>query len=285
MPVPLADALRPHVAGLPSARDVLDGFRRHELLTRATALAFNALIALIPLSLFAAALAGMLSLQEAWTNNLAPDIARHVSHPSFQVLDRAVRNVLGHQRLFWVSGGLALAVWEISGGVRGLMDALDAIYGTRARRTLRQRLFTSAWLGAAWGALVLATVVVVRFGPLVLHHPGPVVAFATGVVRYLLAAALLTLGVGLLVHHAPARPQPLGWVTFGSALVVVAWLVTWSAYGFYVTQIASYGSIFGAFAVVFVLMTVLFLSAVVLLGGTLVDALTRDGAARRRRAA
>lgn len=283
--IPLAAALhRRPLVGVPSLADVRDGFNRHELLTRASAIAFQALFALIPFLLFALALGGLVSLDTTWSHDIAPDLRHNVSPAVFTVLDDTVRNVAGHKRLFWVTAGLALTVWELSGAVRGIMDSLDSIYESPRRRTFAERLWTSAWLGTAIGACLLASIVVVRFGPLVVNGTGPVLGVLLAVVRYVIAAALLVLGVGLLLHHAPTVRQPLGWISLGSGAIVVAWLVTWSVYAFYLTDIASYGSIFGAFALVIVLLTFLYMSSIVLLGGALVDALARGHSGRGAKA-
>jgi membrane protein len=274
--IPLAAALHRRPLALPSVSEVRDGFDRHELLTRASAIAFQALFALVPFLLFALALGGLVSLDTTWSRDIAPDLRPNVSPAVFTVLDDTVRNVAGHKRVFWVTGGLALTVWELSGAVRGIMDSLDSIYGARRRRSLRERLWTSAWLGTAIGACLLAAIVAVRFGPLLVGGAGPVAGVAVAIVRYLVAAGLLVLGVGLLLHHAPTARQPLGWISLGSGAIVVAWLVTWSLYAVYLADIASYGSIFGAFALVIVLLTFLYMSSIVLLAGALVDALVRS---------
>ena len=59
------------------------------------------------------------------------------------------------------------------------------------------------------------------------------------------ALALLTTAVWVLLRFAPAHPGPHRWVSFGSALCVIAWVGTSVVFGIYVTDIADYGSIFG----------------------------------------
>jgi len=267
-------ARRPPAPRLPALAEIAEGFHRHELLVRASGIAFRLLFTLIPFVLFVLALAGALSLDSLWTQDLAPNIAPKVSPQVYDILDSTVRKVLGGRQLFWVTAGFALTLWEASAAVRAVMQALDAIYGSRKRRPLVERLLTSAWLALATGACVIGAAAALRFGP---HLVGGI---AGALARYLVAAALLWLAVGLLVRFADAAPQPLRWVSFGSALVVVGWLITWSAYGFYVTSVADLGSAFGAFAVVIVLVTFLQLSATVLLTGTLLDALVREDVAR-----
>lgn len=81
----------------------------------------------------------------------------------------------------------------------------------------------------------------------------------------------------LLLRFAPAHPGPQRWISFGSGLCVIAWVGTSLVFGFYVTQIADYSSIFGSLATVFVLLTYLYVSAVSFLIGAEVDALVREG--------
>jgi membrane protein len=250
---------------IPPLGDVVEGFRAHELLIRASGIAFRTLFALIPLTLFALALAGTLSLESLWTDHLAPEIAPKVSPSMYDVLNTTAAGVLGSRQLFWMTAGFALLIWELAAATRAVMRSLDRIYhGRDEERPLRERVLTSVWLGLAAGACVLAAGAVLQLAPI------------PGILRYLLAAAALWLTVVLLVRFGPAEPQPLGWISFGSTLVVVGWLVTWTIYGLYLTHIADVGSAFGAFAAVIVLMTFLQLSASVLLAGALIDSLVRE---------
>lgn len=94
--------------------------------------------------------------------------------------------------------------------------------------------------------------------------------------RWPLALALLLAVVTLLVAYAPSDHQPPQWVTFGSAVVVAAWVVTSLAFGIYLTAVADYGSIFGALATIVVGLTYLYLAATAVLVGAQLDALVRE---------
>src|SRR3954469_6987094 len=232
---------RPLAPPLPSIAEVADGIRRHELITRASAIAFRVLYAAIPFAMFVLAAAGLLQLESLWTKDLAPEIAPHVSSAVFAVLDDVAVNALTGQRVFWVTIGFALAVWEVSSAVRVVQGCLDDIYGVRRRRSFAERFPTSLWLGSLCGLLVLAAIADLRLGALVARGP------LGAIVRYVVAAALLWACVTALARFAPAERRPMQWVTFGSTLVVAGWLVSWSIYGLYLTQLAEVGSVFGAF--------------------------------------
>jgi membrane protein len=257
-------------------RDVIDGFGRHDLLTYASAIAFQVLFAVIPFACFVLALLSFLQGEGLWTTHLGPQVEDHVSAAAFTVIDDTVRNVFEQKRGFWLTGGLLIAVWEISAAVRAVMGALDSIQGSRRRRPYRERLITSVALAVVGGACILGALVVVRLGPVIFgSRPGAFLSVVSIVARWGVAVTLLAIAVGLIVRYAPAKTRPVRWVSLGTALVVTAWALGAAGYGLYVTQIADYGSVFGALSVVIVLMTFLYLSSIAFLAGIYVDELVR----------
>lgn len=259
-------------------RAIAKAVDEHDILTYASAIAFQILTAIVPLLLFAFALIGFLNLDDLWSSEIAPTVKQSVSPDVYRVIASAVDRVLHHKQGFWLTLGVAITLWETSGAVRAVMGVLDRIYVVEEDRTRRRRFLVSFELSIGVGALFIVAGVILRFAPRVLglahaHGIGAVAAFA---VRYGLAAAVLTMAVGLLVRHAPACHQPWHWVSRGSLIIVGAWLVTTTAFGFYLAHVAEYGSIFGELASVFVLLSYLYMSAVAFLLGVQFDAMTRD---------
>jgi membrane protein len=126
---------------------------------------------------------------------------------------------------------------------------------------------------------VLAALVIVRFGTAILglENAGWLADAVLFLVRWGAALALLSTAVWVLLRFAPAHPGPHRWVSFGSGLCVIAWVGTSIVFGFYATDVADYGSIFGSLATAFLLMTYLYLSACAFLIGAQVDAIVRRG--------
>jgi membrane protein len=257
-------------------RELFDSFSRRDLLLYASAVSFKVLASIVPFLLFGLGLLGFLNLGSVWSTDVASQIKPHVSKAAFTVIDDTVTKVLTQKQVFWVTGGFALAIWEISGGMRASMDALNRIYEADEQRSWRRRLGVSILLALALAFLVLAALAVVWAGPLLYGDVGGVVAALLLLARWALAAALLTLAVGLTVRFAPHAPeQPAGWVSFGSALVVGSWIVASVLFGLYIRYAASYGSIFGSLATAWVLMSYVYLSAIVFFAGVQVDAIIR----------
>jgi membrane protein len=253
---------------------LLAGFDRNDLLTFACAIAFKLLFALIPLALFALGLMGGTGVQGTWTSSLAPQLHKVTSPDAFRLIDDTVRRVLAHRQLFWSTAGGLLAAWEMSGAVRGTMDVLDRVYGTRSERSFWRRMAVSIGLAAALIVLLLGATAAMELAPRLL--PGPVVAIA----RWPVTVALLWAAITLVMRQAPAHDRPAGRVTFGATLVVIAWLGTSAVFAWYLTALADYGSVFGALATVVVLLTYLYISTTALLTGVQVDALIQRARSR-----
>jgi len=258
-------------------------FREHELLRDAGAIAFRLFLSIVPLTLFGIAMLGFLNLEDVWRQDVAPDFHREVSSAAFNLIDDTVNKVLTQKQGFWLTLGAVIAVWEVSGAVRMAMKSLNAIYGTEERRTLGRELLVSVALAGAIIVLVLGAVLTVKLGPLAieaLFGDSAVAAVVGFVVRWASAVVLLALAVGLVVRAGPDKARPIGWVTFGTTLVIVGWVGMSLLFGLYLTELADYGSIFSSLATVFVALEYVFLSSVIFLGGLVLDAAARQRSRR-----
>ncbi len=255
--------------------EVTRGYREHDLLTFAGAIAFQVLFAIIPLTLLGLGLLSGLGLDEQWTSVWAPAARDAMSPHAFALVDDTVRTVLEQQQLFWITAGMALAVWKISSTTRTIMDVFDRIYDSDCERTFAERMRVSLLLGAAVAVLLLAATACALLGDHALRALG-IDSGAIAWLRWPVALALLFGVIALLVAHAPAERQHAQWVGFGSLVVVVAWIGTSLALAWYVSAIASYGSIFGALATVVVSLLYLYAGSIAVLTGAQLDALVRD---------
>jgi membrane protein len=258
-------------------RQVITGMEEQDLLTFASAIAFQVLTALLPLALLVLSIMGFLQLDDVWTKDLAPQVKDQVSPNVFKVIDDVARHTLGSKQGWWLTIGVVFTLWQTSGVARAIMGALSRVYGGGEDRPFVRRYLTSFALGIAVTACVLGALTIVRFGGhiLGLDDAGWAGKTLLIVAQWGSALALLTTAVWVLLRFAPAHPGPHGWISFGSALCVLAWVGTSAVFGFYVTDVADYGSIFGSLATAFLLMTYLYVSACAFLIGAEVDAIVR----------
>jgi membrane protein len=269
-----ARALSPRAA----THAILAGFKENDLLTYASAISFQVVFALVPLALLALGLLGTFGLSGWWSGDAAHTVRDNVSAPVYHVIDDTVRKILAHRQLFWVTLGAAIAVWEVSGAMRATMQVLNRVYGVEEKRSFGRKLWESVVLSTAVTFMLLLAAAVVKVGPHAaksLVGDGTAVAVLSFLASWGAAVALLFLVVAIVVRFAPDTRRPVRWVTFGGVLVIAGWIGMSLLYGFYITQLADYASVFGSLAVVMVTMSYIYLSAIVFLSGVQLDSLIR----------
>ena len=94
-------------------------FAKHELLTYASALAFQVLKSLIPLSLLGIALLGAVGRRDVWTKHIAPALKSRLDPPIYHAIDYAVEKIFASNSTGLILFSAALTVWFVSAGVRG----------------------------------------------------------------------------------------------------------------------------------------------------------------------
>jgi membrane protein len=256
--------------------ELVDGFKENDLLTYASAISFQILTALIPFALFVLAIAGLLHASDVWRDHLEPGIRANVSPDVFGVINGAVTKVFTGQRVLWATLGGGLALWQVSGAIRAVMGALAGIYAAPAERPFIRRYSISFVLSIEVGGCFVLVGLCLLFAPFFFTaHHGFVPVVAGWLIRWTLVIGLLLLIVVTLVRHAPARPQKMPWVSLGAGIVIGLWVLVSLGFYLYLTDLASYESVFGSLAAVIVAMAYLYMSTTVFLFGAQLDAIIR----------
>jgi membrane protein len=256
-------------------------FDEHDILTYASAIAMQAFIAGIALVLLMLGVLHETGEEQVWTNRVAPAVQAHVLEPVFAGINATVLTVFSGSSAGLIAFASLLAIWEVSGVVRACTGALDRIYGTTDDRPWWLRVPISWGLATALTAALLGAIALTMLARSTVHGSWGV-PFA--VARWLGAVLLIGGAFELLVRFAPAERRPKRWVTAGTALVVVAWIVQSLIFAWYVRSVANFRTPIGSLAVVFVVANYVYIGAIVLLVAMELDEqLRKDAASPRRR--
>lgn len=192
-------------------------------------------------------------------NLIASQVFRLVAAPS---------DALGWATAF----SIALALWSCRAGVAALVGGLNAIAGQRMRNGVWQ-MMVALMLTVALVVLAIVALTVVVIVPVLLAFI-PVAnstAWLLEGLRWLIAFAVLIMGLSLLYRFGPARHGSRGrWITVGAVVVVVLWVAASAGLSFYLNNFASYNEVYGSIGAVIGLLLWLYVSAyLILLGAAL----------------
>jgi len=165
---------------------------------------------------------------------------------------------------------IAIAFWSANSGVVALFDALNVIYKERERRSL-VRLYGTTFLftlGAIGFGVAATTAVVVI--PVLLNLVGlsSLSDRLLSIARWPILLILVVLGLALIYRYGPSRHEAKWrWVTWGSALATLLWMLGSMAFSWYVASFDSYNRTYGSLGAGVGFMTWMWLSIVIVLLG------------------
>jgi membrane protein len=227
----------------------------------------------VPLALVALAGLSVVGERSIYTQHIAPALRRHLSSDAFAIADRTATKVMEGHALFWMTIGLGITLWGVGAALRTMITPLNAIYGARETRSWARRLLISLEGGLVVIVCVYTAAIVVLGGRLV--HPHGVAAAAFFLLRWLVALALLLSTIAVIIRLVPATKRPVRWITVGSVLSAVCWVVATLGFGAYISAV-SYASFYGGLGSVILLLIYLHVSAIAFLLGVSVDSQLRE---------
>ena len=259
----------------------VDLFNKHKLLDHASSISFAVLKALVPLTLLGLGVLGVVGQRHVWRDTIFPALKQHVQPATGQAIDTAVEKIFSQDSIGLIVFASILALWYISGSVRGVMGATNAIYECEETRSWKVRYPLSIGLAAGIAACLIGSTLAVLAGP-ALFSSG-VVGVAVDIGRWLVAAVLLTVAVGLLFRYAPVEPRSKGWVSGGSILVILAWIAASMIFRLLVTTLLNFKTATGSLGVFLVLTGYVYTSSIIFLVGVELDELLRADAVKGQR--
>lgn len=160
---------------------------------------------------------------------------------------------------------IALAVWTASSGMAHLTEAVNQAYDEKDERGfLARRALSLVFTLGAVVLIVVVTVATTIIGPWLTDVTG---SSAVGwIARAFIAGATFMLALSVLYKVGPNRDDPKWqWVSVGSTLAVVMWLIASFAFQVWVSNFGSYNETYGSLAAVVILLLWLFITSFVVL--------------------
>lgn len=269
----------PHMKGLRLHRVMVrtvTEFVDDEMSTYASALAYQMLFSLFPFILFLIALIGFLHLPDffSWlrlqSELVLPPQALEQVNPVIDQLQQSKGGLL--------SVGIVIALWTASAGVRLMMSAMNAAYDVVEGRPAWKRFPLSIFYTIGIAGMLLIAAALMVLGPQVMGWIASQVGLEDfivtlwTIVRWPVVVILLMMAVALIYYVMPDVKQEFRFITPGSVLAVVVWIIASLGFGLYVKMFANYNAMYGSIGAIIVLLLYFYISAAVLLLGAEMNA-------------
>jgi membrane protein len=256
-------------------------FYDDQMTHHAAALTYYGLMSLFPAALLGLSLLGLLG-QYPDTYNAIINYLEDVAPESVvEPLDRSLRSALqstGAATTAFVVG-IVVALYGTTGALEAARRALNVVFEVESGRGFVRRKLVDVVSTFVLMALALASLILVfvgggfaedLFGFIGL---GPTVVDIWNVARWPIALLVAMLVFAYIYYVTPdVEHRAFRWLTPGAVVGVLVWLLASFGLSTYLTQVATVGEVYGAFASAIVLLLWLWLTNVSLLFGAELNA-------------
>jgi membrane protein len=253
--------------------------RDDEITVWAAALTYFGILSIFPALLALVSILGLFG--QSATQPLLDNLSTMAPGPAKEILEGALKSLQSSQGaagvLFFV--GLGGALWSASGYVAAFMKAANVIYDVGEGRPIWKTLPVRVGVTVVTVLLLaVSAVAVVVTGPLA-QQAGDVIGVGSAAVtawdiaKWPVLLLIVSFLFALLYWASPNVRHPrFRWVSIGSIVAVLLWIVASAAFAFYVANFGSYNKTYGALGGVVCFLVWLWLSNIVILVGAELDA-------------
>jgi membrane protein len=265
---------------------VFGEFMDDNVLDSAAALAYYFFFALFPLIFFLIAILGIVGGQ-SMGNSLVDQITRMMPGSASQLVHTTVQKTLQSSGGGKLGFGVVVALYSASAGMSAMIAALDSVFEVRETRSWIKTKALALGLTLFNGFLIVVGLVMLLYGGTIVEHVigGGWVTMLVKVAQYPVAIVFLLLSYSVLYYFAPNIEHPhWEWVTPGSAVGVLLWLLAAFALREYLHLSNSY-STYGLIGGVMILLLWFYVTGLAILIGGEVNSEIEKAAGDRQKAA
>ena len=256
-------------------RRVWSEMQEDEVTGRAAQLSYYFLLALFPALLFLTSLLGYFAGEDS---DLRVSLFRYLSAvlpgEATEIISKTVTEVTQNSGGGKLSFGILATVWAASNGMGAISESLNTAYDVKETRPWWRTRLVAVGLTLALSLLIITALVLVLYG----HDLAELVAgkfglgeafeWAWKIVQWPVVLAFVMLAFALIYYFAPDLEDPdWKWVTPGSLIAVVLWLIVSFAFKTYLSYFNSYSATYGSLGAVIILMLWFYFTGLAILVG------------------
>jgi membrane protein len=262
----------------------------NEIMTRAAAVSFYAMLALVPflglvLSIVVDLmpdLRGPSGTTIAFANKTVGEL-RQTSQSIFpreayEVFEAQISRLQKQPKAGIISLSLAVTLWLASSLFVAIIDAMNRIYGVNETRSFLKLRLTAIVMTIVQAIILVGSLLMIVAGEEIVTWMGvrpPASALATAI-QWMVVLIMVLLSFALSFYVGPDADQPWEWITPGSLAGALVFLLVSLGFRLYVQNFANYDKTYASLGGVMVLLVWFWVSSLVLLSAAQMNEVIED---------
>ena len=243
----------------------------------AAQLAYYFFLALFPALLFLLAIISFVPIENLM-DTITGNLARVAPSDVLKLVQDQILKIAQDKDGGLLTLGMLGTIWSTSSGMTAIIDTLNQAYDIHEGRSWWKVRLTAVGLTVALAVFIVGSTVLVVAGPAIADklaasfHLGAAFALTWKILQWPVVFALVAVGIGIIYYYAPDAEQEWIWITPGSILATLLWIVVSLGFKFYVSNFGSYNATYGTIGGVIVLLLWFYVSALAVLFGAELNA-------------
>ena len=239
--------------------------------------AYYFFFALFPALLFVIAVASFFPLQ-GLIDNVVTMIARIAPSDVVKIITDSMLALSKQNSGGVLTFAFLVTIWSSSGAMVSIITTLNTAYDVTESRPWWKTRITAIGLTIGIAVFIIASMFLIIAGPTLAQslatrmQLGPAFTWTWMVLQWPVVFALVASAIGLVYYFAPDVEQDWIWITPGSILATVLWLVVSLGLKFYYQLMPNANAAYGTIGAVMVLMLWFYVSGLALLLGAELNA-------------
>lgn len=238
---------------------------------RASAIAFSFFMALFPFALFLLNLIPFIPL-ENFQNDFLTFVSKSVPTNTFDAIETILKDILNNSYNGLLSSGFLLSVFLMSNGINALLDGFELSKNISEKRGYFHQYAIAIVLSLIIAFLILLTVAILIFIAVFIHQVETQSGYVSKIplietIRYLFVVLMILFITSALYKFGTRESKHISFISYGSVMTTVLFLLTSNLFGIYVEKFARYNELYGSIGTLLVMMFYIWLNCILILLG------------------
>jgi len=243
------------------------------MMNRASALAFNFMLAFFPATIFLFTLIPFIPIHNFQQSllNLLSTVLPHNAYLAFQT---TIEYIVKIHNVKLLSLGFVTALYFATNGITNLMRAFNKSSLVIEKRTWWERRAIAIALTVVISISLLAAIIVLIAGETAISYlkshidtKGHFWFYVVAIARWIILITIFLISISLLYRYGPANKEKWKFLSTGSILATALAVLTSMGFNYYINNFSSYNKVYGSLGTLIILMLWLYLNSLILLIG------------------
>ena len=241
-----------------------------DIFALAAQLAYYLILSFFPFLIFLMTIIGFSKLDSM---QIIEGLSAILPSSVFELTSTIIVEVVENQYTGLLGVSIVLSMWAASSAFRAVTKGINKAYNLKENRSFIKRAIIALICTFALAFTIVVALVLLVFGNLIgdlliSYIPyNALIGKLWNLIRYIMVLTIMICIFAGIYRYTPAKRISWGEAFPGAIVSTIGWLIVSLGFSFYINNFSNYSRLYGSLGAVFVLMTWLYISSIILILG------------------